>query len=856
MQHFAYIVGRRCVTAALIAVFILAPLGAYAQTTDIAALIAQLQAQISALQAQINALQTRQLAPPIFSPEEPLPSSSPTLRAAACPNIIARALYLGLRGPDVSELQQFLRERGYFTYPTNTGYFGPLTEQAVQEFQKSQEIVSSGDPETTGFGVVGRLTRSTIARRCSATHQTSVRPELLSTSLQTLVPSETSNSQTLTTSQLLASTTQTSAYSARMASTSQILSPTSGVATTYATTTQSDTTSTLYTQPTTTTQTQAFVVTLTVSLSDAVLGYVSGPGIFCGTTLYSSGTDCAETYSIATSTPNVTLSAFADTASSTFGGWAGCDSVNGANCTITMSTSKSVTARFVSVSTDTPDLAPIGVGYSAPQGFMEGKPIYFNSTIENKGVAGTIASSTAAFKIDLNNDGVYDIVLEEVQMGPMRSGSAYGGSFAQIITTSAWIAKGGLIKVTACADIYNVVTETNEENNCNSRQYTVASAVSAITIINVNLSTSILQVAPSTNNVPYSITIHNSSSGAVSGIDIQTYIEQGSVRKSAGWGGKISCGLASGDIPGGVSCTTDSLISAVSDSLGGVFISGDAKAIFHVRKDFNSVAQLEVPVVLISPFTSASVSATLDVSLLGSGRGAVQEMLTWDINCGWGISGSPLSKCTKTYEFTPVTRTLTATPSATSTFVGWTGCDSVNGTQCVVTISSDKTVTAQFGASSTDKDLSIYFISGPRLETAPNSFAVYVVWTFQTSTSFVAFPPPDALLQVTSNNTTRSYSIIDGQSIAGGDVFVSAPYADFGITANGSYVVSAAIDSDNRFDERYENNNTKTATIEIFSFPVSTGATTSSAVSQRFMANTLNAIQSLLEQIQNILDNW
>jgi len=166
MRNTAYCIGRRGITAVLLMVFALAPLGAYAQTTDMASLIAQLQAQISALQAQINTLQTRQLAPPIFSPEEPLPSSSPTLRAAACPNIIARALYLGLRGPDVSELQQFLRERGYFTYPTNTGYFGPSTEQAVQDFQKAQGIVSSGDPETTGFGVVGRQTRDAIAKAC------------------------------------------------------------------------------------------------------------------------------------------------------------------------------------------------------------------------------------------------------------------------------------------------------------------------------------------------------------------------------------------------------------------------------------------------------------------------------------------------------------------------------------------------------------------------------------------------------------------------------------------------------------------------------------------------------------------
>ena len=165
MQNFAYFTGKRGVTAALLVVFALAPFGAYAQTTDISVLVAQLQAQITALQIQVQALQAGQPS------ATPVPASLPTLfptpvSSVVCPNI-TRSLYLGISGSDVSDLQQFLRSLGYFTYPTNTGYFGPATEQAVQDFQKAEGIVSSGDSETTGFGVVGKQTREAIAKVCS-----------------------------------------------------------------------------------------------------------------------------------------------------------------------------------------------------------------------------------------------------------------------------------------------------------------------------------------------------------------------------------------------------------------------------------------------------------------------------------------------------------------------------------------------------------------------------------------------------------------------------------------------------------------------------------------------------------------
>lgn len=76
-------------------------------------------------------------------------------------------LYKGLRHSDVEELQKFLKNPpvgGPEIYPEGlvTGYFGPLTEAAVQRFQAKYGIVNSGTPETTGYGRVGPLTRAKL----------------------------------------------------------------------------------------------------------------------------------------------------------------------------------------------------------------------------------------------------------------------------------------------------------------------------------------------------------------------------------------------------------------------------------------------------------------------------------------------------------------------------------------------------------------------------------------------------------------------------------------------------------------------------------------------------------------------
>ena len=78
--------------------------------------------------------------------------------------ILTRTLTIGSKGEDVSALQRFLTQTGDYTYGEITSYFGPITQAAVQRYQARVGIVSSGTPQSTGFGVVGPRTREFLAQ--------------------------------------------------------------------------------------------------------------------------------------------------------------------------------------------------------------------------------------------------------------------------------------------------------------------------------------------------------------------------------------------------------------------------------------------------------------------------------------------------------------------------------------------------------------------------------------------------------------------------------------------------------------------------------------------------------------------
>ncbi len=139
----------------LVGVVALVPLAASAQSAaDLQAQVAQLTQLIARLQAQIVAAHSTASDT----------SANASNSALPCTNITVdlKENYFDIDGPGpISKLQTFLVATGDFNRAV-TGYYGPVTTAAVQSWQKRNALVSSGTPETTGYGMVGPRTRAAI----------------------------------------------------------------------------------------------------------------------------------------------------------------------------------------------------------------------------------------------------------------------------------------------------------------------------------------------------------------------------------------------------------------------------------------------------------------------------------------------------------------------------------------------------------------------------------------------------------------------------------------------------------------------------------------------------------------------
>jgi plastocyanin/peptidoglycan hydrolase-like protein with peptidoglycan-binding domain len=132
------------------------------QTSSSNSTTAQLYAQVQTLLAEINALKGG-------GTVSTGTGTSYSGSGAACFSF-GRTLSYGATGADVTQLQQFLAKDAT-VYPEGTvsGYFGSLTQAAVQRWQTKHGIVSSGTPTTTGFGVVGSQTAAAMTASCGGT---------------------------------------------------------------------------------------------------------------------------------------------------------------------------------------------------------------------------------------------------------------------------------------------------------------------------------------------------------------------------------------------------------------------------------------------------------------------------------------------------------------------------------------------------------------------------------------------------------------------------------------------------------------------------------------------------------------
>ena len=82
-----------------------------------------------------------------------------------------RSLSLGMSGSDVTALQNALISGGYLAAGKNSGYFGALTQAAVEKFQCDKNIICSGDA-VAGYGIAGPKTQAALGTGSGVTKGT------------------------------------------------------------------------------------------------------------------------------------------------------------------------------------------------------------------------------------------------------------------------------------------------------------------------------------------------------------------------------------------------------------------------------------------------------------------------------------------------------------------------------------------------------------------------------------------------------------------------------------------------------------------------------------------------------------
>jgi len=176
---------RRSGAALAIALLALIPLSVTAAATVASSTATSSLPTITALQSLIAQLEAEFAALVAAKGAGVGSASAPTHTHAA----FTRLLSLGSTGADVSALQQILENAGFYTYPTITGYFGALTEEALAAYQTAHglEAVGYTGPKTrallnaTTEGVGSGVTTGSGANSsASPTSSASTSPSLAS----------------------------------------------------------------------------------------------------------------------------------------------------------------------------------------------------------------------------------------------------------------------------------------------------------------------------------------------------------------------------------------------------------------------------------------------------------------------------------------------------------------------------------------------------------------------------------------------------------------------------------------------------------------------------------------------------
>ena len=115
-----------------------------------------------------------------------------------------------------------------------------------------------------------------------------------------------------------------------------------------------------------------------------------------------------------------------------------------------------------------PDYVTEGLA-TAPGGLTAGQLVTFAATVRNSGSGAAAVSSQTRLRLDINNDGSFDVTPANQTTNALAPGATEVENW-----TNAWTAQVGTHRFEICADSSSVITESNESNNCATQTFTVA----------------------------------------------------------------------------------------------------------------------------------------------------------------------------------------------------------------------------------------------------------------------------------------------------------------------------------------------------------------------------------------------
>lgn len=112
------------------------------------------------------------------NPSTPSPTApsqpKPTPSTPAPPQTDAVLLKFGSKGPEVIQLQTRLKNLGYFTYPMITDYFGVVTEESVEKFQKANGLAVTGIVTTSVLNKISEVEKNQVQQPVKSRDQITI----------------------------------------------------------------------------------------------------------------------------------------------------------------------------------------------------------------------------------------------------------------------------------------------------------------------------------------------------------------------------------------------------------------------------------------------------------------------------------------------------------------------------------------------------------------------------------------------------------------------------------------------------------------------------------------------------------